>query len=112
MPNPLVPEQAAAQPPIPKNRHDRYSPYTAFWLTWAISAAAVEAVALYQDKQQTDRTKRTLSSNTRTAFGWDSITGQPLNVKYGKLRRVAFICLAAWFPQHVQQLGRTQGHSV
>jgi hypothetical protein len=110
--NPIVPEQAAASPPVPKSRFDRYSPYTAFWLVWAVSAAVVEALALYQDKQKVDRIKRTLSSNTRTAFGWDSITGRPLEVRFGKLRRVAFICLAAWFPQHVQQLGRTQGHSV
>jgi hypothetical protein len=82
------------------------------WLAWAISAAAVEAFALYRDKQEQDRVKRTLSSNTRTAFGWDSITGQPLDVRFGRTRRTAFICLAAWFPQHVQQLGRTQGHPV
>jgi hypothetical protein len=110
--NPLVPEQAAASPPVPKSRADRYGAFTVFWLAWALSAAAVEALALYRDKQETDRVKRTLSSNTRTAFGWDSITGRPLDVPFGKLRRVAFICLVAWFPQHVQQLGRTQGHSV
>jgi hypothetical protein len=112
MTNPIVPPQAAAQPPIPKSRADRYGAFTVYWLAWAISAALVEALALYRDKQEQDRVKRTLSSNTRTAFGWDSITGQPLDVPWGKLRRTAFICLAAWFPQHVQQLGRTQGHSV
>lgn len=112
MANPLIPPQAAASPPIPKSRFDRYGAFTVFWTGWILSGAAVEALALYRDKQEQDRVKRTLSSNTRTAFGWDSITGRPLDVRFGKVRRVAFICLVAWFPAHVQQLGRPQGHSV
>jgi cyanate permease len=112
MTNPIVPEQAAAQPPVPKSRLDRYGAFTAFWCAWAIAAALVEALAIYRDKQEQDRVKRTLSSNTRTAFGWDSITGKPLAVQWGRTRRTAFICLVAWFPAHVQQLGRSQGHSV
>ena len=70
----------------------------------------VEAVALREDAKTRDRVKRTLSSNTRTLFGWDSVSGRPLTVAGGRIRRLAFICLAAWFPEHVRQLGR--GHDL
>lgn len=106
MPNPIVPEQAAALPPVEPSPHDRWSGFTWFWLAWAASFAVVEAIALQQDKSRLDRTKRTLSSNTRTAFGWDSISGRAVDVPWGRVRRTAFVCLAAWFPEHVRQLGR------
>jgi hypothetical protein len=107
-----VPEQAAALPPVPPSPSDRWSWFTAFWLGWAVAGAVVEAIALAQDKAEVDRVKRTLSSNTRTLFGWDSISGRPIEVRWGRLRRTAFVCLAAWFPEHVRQLGRTHNLEV
>ena len=110
--NPIVPEVQAAKPAVPKDPADRYSIFTKIWIGIAVATTVTEVIALQQDKRNPDRVKRTLSSNTRTLFAWDSITGRPLEVRYGRLRRTAFICLMAWLPQHIQQLGRHHGLKV
>jgi hypothetical protein len=108
VPNPLVPESAAAAPEAPKDPRDAWSWFTWFWAAWALIFGIVEAIAIWQDKGNLDRVKRTLSSNTRTAFAWDSITGRPLDVPWGRLRRAGFIMLCAWFVEHIKRNGGTQ----
>ena len=91
--------------PVPKSPRDRYSPFTWAWIIIAAVSCAVEGVAFYQDAQTADRVKRTLSSNARALFAWDSITGQPLDVPWGRLRRTALICLLAWLTEHLKRSG-------
>lgn len=103
--NPLLPDSPIVAP-IPPNPADRYSVFTKLWLTWAALFVAVESVAVYLDRKNHDRVKRTLSSNVRTAFATDSITGIPLAAPYGKLRRLALLFLLAWLAEHLKQQGR------
>ena len=105
--NPIVPEAAAAAPEVRKDPRDRWSWYSWFWLAWAVAFGVVEAAAIWQDRGNPDRVKRTLSSNTRTVFAWDSISGNPLDVPYGRIRRSAFIMLCAWFVEHIKRNGGT-----
>jgi hypothetical protein len=112
MPNPIVPEAAAAAPEVAPSPQDRWSSYSWFWAGWVAAAAVVETRAIWQDARIIDRVKRTLSSNTRTAFAWDSITGQPLDVPFGRLRRAAFIMLCAWFVEHIKRNGGTKEQRV
>lgn len=90
---------------IPPNPADRGSPYTWAWLAWIAAFAVLEAKAIHDDVSSPDRVKRTLSSNLRWWFATDSITGIPVNVKFGKLRRLALICGMAWFAKHVERNG-------
>ena len=106
--NPLVPESAAAAPIVKADPRDRWSWYSKFWLAWAVSFAVVEAHALWQDSKHDDRVKRTLSSNTRRLTGWDSISGQPIDVKFGPARRSAFVMFMAWFGEHIRRNGGTK----
>ena len=105
MENPLLPDSPIAAP-IPPNPRDRYSAFTKIWLGWIAVFAVVEAAAVWQDKHSPDRVKRTLSSNIRRWFATDSITGIPLNVKHGKLRRIALLFLMTWLAEHFKQQGR------
>ena len=105
MANPLLPDAPVTEPVAP-NPNDRYSTFTKLWVCWVAAFAIVEAAAVYQDKRSPDRVKRTLSSNLRTWFATDSITGVPVNVPYGKLRRIAFVCASAWLIEHLKQQGR------
>ena len=68
---------------------DRLSWFTVAWGGFVLYFVIVEGVALWQDAKRQDRVKRTLSSNLRYVFATDSVTGVPLNVPYGKLRRLA-----------------------
>lgn len=88
--------------PVEPDPRDRWSWFTWFWLAWAGAFAVVEAVAIRRDGQTQDRVKRTLSSNTRTLTGWDSVSGQPVEVRYGRLRRASFIMAMAWFNEHIK----------
>ena len=62
----------------------------------------MEAIALHQDRKYDDRVKRTLSSNTRRLTGWDSISGQPIEVRFGRPRRASFVMGMAWFVEHIK----------
>jgi hypothetical protein len=81
---------------------DRWSWFTWFWLAWAAAFGIVEAIALAQDRKHHDRVKRTLSSNTRRLTGWDSVSGQPIEVRWGRPRRASFIMAMAWFNEHIK----------
>ena len=105
MANPIMPDSAIAAPIAP-NPADRYSGFTKTWLAWVAAFAIVEALAVWQDRKTHDRVKRTLSSNVRTWFATDSITGIPLNAPYGKLRRIALLFLMTWLVEHFKQQGR------
>jgi hypothetical protein len=105
--NPIVPEASAAAPEALPSPWDRWTWFSAFWAVWVVMGAVVEWRALREDRVSRDRDKRTLSSNTRRVFAWDSITGQPLAVRYGRTRRAAFIMLAAWFVEHIKRNGGT-----
>ena len=75
------------QTPVPKNPRDHYSEFTKAWIAITAVSCAVEGYAFYRDSVTPDRVKRTLSSNARALFAWDSITGQPLKVPWGRLRQ-------------------------
>jgi hypothetical protein len=86
---------------------DRLSGFTIAWAGFALYFAVVEGVALWQDAKHDDRTKRTLSSNLRWLAATDSVTGVPLAVPHGKLRRLALsIALGpGWLPTHLGREG-------
>jgi hypothetical protein len=92
--------------PIEPNPRDRYSPFTWAWLGLLGAGAVLEAVAMWQDRKHHDRVKRTLSSNARTWFATDSITGIPLSAPYGKTRRTILLFITAWLPEHLKQQRR------
>jgi hypothetical protein len=92
--------------PIPPNPADRYSVFTKLWLSWVAAFVVIESVAVWQDRRNPDRVKRTLSSNARTVFATDSITGIPLDAPYGRLRRLALLFLTTWLGEHLKQQKR------
>lgn len=100
---PLPGVQRAYQP----DPRDRLSGYAAAWLLWVAAFAVIEGIALHQDAKHRDRVKRTLSSNLRYVFATDSLTGVPLDVPAGKLRRLALgVALGpGWLPQHLGRQG-------
>lgn len=69
--------------------------------------AVIEGVALHQEKEHDDRMKRTLSANLRYVFATDSVTGVPLDVPLGRLRRFALgVALGpGWLPNHLGREG-------
>lgn len=85
------------------NPRDRLSGYAVGWGAWVGAFAVLEAYALHQDAKHPDRVKRTLSSNIRYVFATDSVTGIPLDVKFGKLRRLALITGLAWLSEHLRR---------
>jgi hypothetical protein len=92
--------------PIPQDPRDEYSGFTWLWAGWVVAFAVIESVAVWQDKRHPDRVKRTLSSNARTVFATDSITGIPLDAPYGRLRRTALLFLMSWLSEHLRQQKR------
>jgi hypothetical protein len=92
--------------PLPKpNAADRGSVYTWAWLAWIAVFFVVEFKALHDDSASPDRVKRTLSSSIRWWAATDSVTGIPVDARYGKLRRLALICALAWFGKHIERNG-------
>lgn len=93
--------------PVTPNPNDRLSGYAIGWLGFVAYFAVLEAIAIHQDKVHDDRVKRTLSANLRYVFATDSVTGVPLNVKFGQLRRFALgIALGpGWLPAHLGREG-------
>jgi hypothetical protein len=92
--------------PIPQDPRDEYSGFTKLWLGWIAAFVVIEGVAVWQDRKHPDRVKRTLSSNARTWFATDSVTGIPLEAKYGKPRRIALLFLTTWLGEHLKQQKR------
>jgi hypothetical protein len=74
---------------------------SAVWLTATVILLWVEKYGLSYDKNHRgNREKWTLTSNWLTFFGWDSITGQPANVRFGALRRALGLFCVAWLFAH------------
>jgi hypothetical protein len=76
---------------------------------WAF-IGAVEFAALYIEAKNrkngaSDRRKRTLTAIIRFLAGTDSVTGVPVDVPYGRMRRFALSTLIGpgWFPGHFGQ---------
>lgn len=93
--------------PVEPDPRDRLSGYAAAWLLWIAAFGIIEGTALHQDGKHHDRVKRTLSANLRYVFATDSVTGVPLDVPHGKLRRLA-LSLAlgpGWLPEHLGREG-------
>jgi hypothetical protein len=93
-----------------KNPADRYSWWTRYWLLWIALFFAGEIPALIAERRrqqtgQRDRVKRTFSANMRTVIATDSVTGIPLDVPYGKLRRLAGATAIMWFGRHISREG-------
>lgn len=106
MTRPIHPAAVAPRP------EDRLSGYAVAWALWVAAFAAVEGYAIHQDAKHRvnpDRryVKRTLSANLRYIFATDSITGVPLDVPYGKLRRFLLgVALGpGWVPNHLGREG-------
>lgn len=95
MPDPLEP---AVAPPSPR---DRYTAGTKVWVGILTAAGVTEAFGLWIDRAHPgNRGKWTLTSNVLTWFGWDSVTGQPVAVRFGKIRRSALVMILAWLTAH------------
>lgn len=88
---------------VDPNPDDRASIYSALWAAWAVAFFVIEFKAIYDDSRNQDRVKRTLTSNIRYVFATDSVTGIPLNVKHGKLRRFTLITILGWFEKHFER---------
>jgi hypothetical protein len=84
---------------------DRLSGYAIGWGAWVLAFAVLEGIALHQDAKHRDRVKRTLSSNLRYVFATDSVTGVPLAVPAGRLRRFALSTGVNWFQHHIGREG-------
>jgi len=86
---------------------DRLSGYAIGWAVFVAYFAVLESVAIHQDRVHPDRVKRTLSANLRYVFATDSITGVPLQVPLGRLRRFALgVALGpGWLPTHLAREG-------
>jgi hypothetical protein len=81
---------------------DRMTKGSAVWLAALIALLpGVERYGLKYDKEHPgNREKWTLTSNWLTVFGWDSISGQPANVKFGAIRRALGLFCIAWLFAH------------
>lgn len=100
---PLPGVQRAYEP----NPDDRLGGWAWGWLGFVAYFAVLEGLAIYQDAHHDDRVKRTLSANLRFIFATDSVTGVPLDVPHGALRRFALgVALGpGWLPQHLGREG-------
>ena len=90
---------------VDPNPADRYSVYTPLWLAWIAAFAVIEGKALYDEARANDRVKRTLSAHMRAWAATDSVTGIPLNVRHGKVRRLALSSALNWFSRHIAREG-------
>ena len=93
--------------PVAPDPGDRLTGYAIAWGVWVLAFAAIEGYALHQESRHHDRVKRTLSANLRAVFATDSVTGVPLDVPLGRLRRFALgVALGpGWLPQHLGREG-------
>lgn len=80
---------------------DTFTRGSAAWLAGAVALSALEKYGLGFDRRNPgNRQKWTLTSNWLTVWGWDSITGQSANVRWGRLRRTVGLCLLVWLVAH------------
>ena len=93
-------------PPVPpkvyeQNPEDEFTSGSKAWLAIIITSGVLEAYALWYDHTHPgNRKKWTLTSNVRTAGGFDSVTGSPIDVKFGTTRRVAVLLGCTWLLHH------------
>jgi len=88
------------------NPRDEWTPGTKLWVVIVGAASALEAFGLWYDaKHPGNRRKWTLTSNARTAAGFDSVTGEALDVPLGRLRRSALVMALAWLGYHWTRKG-------
>lgn len=79
--------------------------WTAGSILWAVivfgMALPLEAYGLWYDRTHPgNRKKWTLTSNARPFGGFDSITGEPLDVPLGSVRRTALLLFLYWLIHH------------
>src|SRR6059036_742066 len=81
---------------------DTLTPGSVMWGTAAaLLIGGLERYGLeYDAANPGNRKKWTLTSNWLTLFGWDSITGQPADVRFGALRRALGLFCIAWLFAH------------
>jgi hypothetical protein len=93
--------------PVAPNPNDQLTGYTVAWGLWVLAFAVVEGIALHQERKHDDRRKRTLSANLRAVFATDSVTGVPLDVPFGRVRRfILGVALGpGWLPTHLSREG-------
>jgi hypothetical protein len=93
-------------PPQPPDSRDQLTGYAWGWLGFVAYFAVLEGYAIVQDsRHRGDRVKRTLSANLRFVFATDSVTGAPLRVPLGKVRRLAFASASTWLQNHIERPG-------
>lgn len=84
---------------------DHWTPGTVAWIGILTTAAATQTYGILKDKRDPgNRGKWTLTSNVRPLGGFDSVTGLPLDVPGGALRRSLLVIgvagLAQWCINH------------
>ena len=81
---------------------DKFTKGSAIWLAAAIVLIpGVEFDGLKYDREHPgNREKRVLTSNWLTVTGWDSITGLPADVRFGRTRRTLGLCACIWLVAH------------
>lgn len=102
--SPIVPLNTE---PVDPNPEDRLTGYAFGWLVFVLYFVILEGYALYKESKSNDRVKRTLSANLRYVFATDSVTGVPLNVPGGRVRRfILGVALGpGWLPNHLGRQG-------
>jgi hypothetical protein len=96
---------------VPQNPSDRYTGFSWYWLCWFVLGFGIpEYLAIRTENRNArngtrDRAKRTLSANSRAVAATDSVTGIPLDVPYGKLRRLGLAALLLWLTRHLAREG-------
>lgn len=84
-----------------KHPDDRWTPGSVFWATAAVLGLGVQAYGVVNNlRDPGNRRKWMLTENVMPSFGWDSVTGLPIDVRFGEVRRAALVCFLAWLPYH------------
>lgn len=78
------------------NPEDHWTPGTVAWAIILTAGAITQTYGILRDaKDPLNRGKWTLTSNVRPVGGFDSVTGLPLDVRFGAMRR-SLLILAIW----------------
>jgi hypothetical protein len=103
LPDPnVVPAPRAVPPDAP-----RWGWWTVGWIGWAIAFAALEGSAIWVNRHRQgygDFRHRTLSENLWAVFAFHPDDAK--RARYGRLRRLGFVTLMAWFDRHIRTDGR------
>jgi len=92
---------ATPPPVVEKHPADQYTVGTKLWVGLLTAGAVLEAYGLWYDwKHPGNREKWTLTSNVRTWGGFDSITGEPVDVPGGAFRRTGVLLSTYWAQNH------------